>query len=162
MGFSFFHLSVMDLFGDMTNLDQQGPVSTGPGRATRAVLFDEPGGVDLLGISDGGRKKVELVSLVDHHQSSDSSPSSCYLFWLEKPLGQEICGCLIEKQSVVRFCISAVSEGTNTTCSKVLHSIKSIKAKVVPQAWYVTTAVPGKGGGRATLSQKSIQRSLIP
>ncbi len=53
----------MDLFGDMIDLDQ-GPVSTGPGRATRAVLFDEPGGVDLLGISDGGRKKVELVLLV--------------------------------------------------------------------------------------------------
>jgi hypothetical protein len=36
----------MDLFGDLTDLDQ-GPVSTGPGRATgtRAVLFDEPEGV---------------------------------------------------------------------------------------------------------------------
>jgi hypothetical protein len=89
------------------------------------------------------------------------SPSSCQLFWLEKPLGQEFCGCLIGKQSAVRFCISAVSEGTNT-CSKVSHYIKSIKAEVVPQAWYVTTAVPGRGGGRAALSQKSIQRALIP
>ena len=44
----------------------------------------------------------------------------------------------------------------------ILHSIKSIKAKVVPWAWYVTTAVPGRGGGRAALAQKSIQPSLIP
>jgi hypothetical protein len=115
----------------------------------------------LSGISDEGGKKVDSEPLVDHHRSSDSSSSSCQLFWLEKPLGQEICGCLIGKQSVVRFCISAVSEGTNT-CSKVSHSIKSIKAEVVPQAWYVTTAVPGRGGGRAALSQKSIQRSQIP
>jgi hypothetical protein len=110
---------------------------------------------------DDGGKKVESVSLVDHHRSSDSSPSSCQLFWLEKPLGQEICGCLIGEQRAVCFCISAVSEGTNT-CSKVLHSIKPIKAEVVPQAWYVTTTVPGRGGGQAALSQKSIQRSLIP
>jgi hypothetical protein len=50
----------MDLFGDMTDLDQ-GPVSTGPGRATRAVLFDEPGGgVEFRGVGfvgDLGRRR---------------------------------------------------------------------------------------------------------
>jgi hypothetical protein len=115
----------------------------------------------LLGILDDGGKKVKPLSLVGHHRSLDLSPSSCQLFWLEKPLGLEIYGGLIGNQSVVCFCISVVSEGTNT-CSSVLHSIKSIKAEVVPQAWYVTTAVPGRGGGRAALAQKSIQRSLIP
>jgi hypothetical protein len=61
----------MDLFGDMTDLDQ-GPVSTGPGRATVPVqcfLMSRReglslGGLDLLGISDDGGKKVESVGVV--------------------------------------------------------------------------------------------------
>jgi hypothetical protein len=109
---------------------------------------------------ENGGQKAESVS-VGHQQSLDAPPSSGQLFRLEQPLGQDICGCLIGKQSVVCFCISAVSAGTNAS-SKVSHSIKPANAEVVPQAWYITTAVLGRGRGQAALSQKFIQRSLIP
>jgi hypothetical protein len=85
---------------------------------------------------------------------SSTSSTCCGFFWLGWEIcWLQLCGSLIgSKQDVQRFCISSVV-GKTSACSVATHA-KCAKAKAEPLAWYITSALCGKLGGRAALVDK--------
>jgi hypothetical protein len=93
-------------------------------------------------------------------ESSQTSASCCELVWLEESLGITVCGSKIgSKQGMQRFCISSVV-GETTLCGISTHS-KSAKAKAEPLAWYITSAIRGRHGGRAALVDKPVRKTDV-
>jgi hypothetical protein len=122
-------------------------------------VVSEQGG-DLI-----GKSKSNIVSelggqAVPKEVISATSASCCGLFWLKDPLGESVCGSIIgSKHGVQRFCISGVV-GETRACGVATHA-RGVKAKAEPLAWYITSALCGKLGGRAALVNKWIMKSEV-
>jgi hypothetical protein len=151
----------MDIFGDLPDLTR--PLAGAPSAHVSGGVLDSSSVFEVGDVSTGKKtdQMSELGSVISNlDQASSTSPSSSRLFFLEEPLGVQFCGSTIgSKQSVRRFCISSVVVGTNC-CSVAAHS-KNPKAEAPTQAWYITAALRGKGGGRAALADKFVTESAV-
>jgi hypothetical protein len=143
------------MFGNIPNLTEPQV----PGGVVDRGVVREPVG-ELIGKSSSNIVSKRGGEAFTKDETFTSSGSCCGLFWLGDPLGQTVCGSIIgSKQGVQRFCISVVV-GDTRACGVATHA-KSTKAKAEPLAWYITSALRGKLGGRAALVDKWIMKSEV-
>jgi hypothetical protein len=143
------------MFGNIPNFTEPQV----PGGVVDGGVVSEPRG-DLIGKSKSNIVSERGGEAVTKEEIPLTSTSCCGLFWLKEPLGESVCGSIIgSKQGVQRFCISGVV-GETRACGVATHA-RGVKAKAEPLAWYISSALRGKLGGRAALVDKWIMKSEV-
>jgi hypothetical protein len=143
------------MFGNIPNFTEPQV----PGGVVDGGVVSEPGG-DFIGKSRSNIVLEQGGKAFTKEEIPSTSASRCGLFWLGDPLGKLVCGSIIRsKKGFQRFCISSVV-GKTRACGVATHA-KGTMAKAEPLAWYITSALPGKLGGRAALVDKRIMKAEV-
>jgi hypothetical protein len=170
--FSFLSVIMDNLFGDITSPSGKSPPMDKVARGTVGGYVTES--VDAVGIEgEGGKEpqgKLAVASESDRNEQrlpsnvsfalSSSTSTGHGLFYLNSPLGEEICGHAFGSTGgTPRFCCQAVVAGTDA-CTVVKHA-KTTKAVVAAGSWFVTVGIRGSAH-RGALTLKSVAKTEIP